>query len=107
MEEEDDSGEECAKAKDKTKEQKTEDRENEEEEGEKEEQEHEEEEETEREGSRPASETGSLPLPHLRVLSGADPELGPQLQEAAASGENGSPPTMSPFCGPTSLSPPA
>lgn len=94
MEEEDDSREECDEAKDKTKEQKTEDRENEEE-------------ETEREGSRPASETGSLPLPHLRVLSGADPELGPQLQEAAASGENGSPPTMSPFCGPTRLSPPA
>ncbi|XP_035578888.1 dynein heavy chain domain-containing protein 1 [Zalophus californianus] len=89
-EEEDDSSEECEKAKDKTKEQKTEDRESEEEEegGKEEEQEHEEEEEeeTERQASRPASETGPLPPPCLRVLSGADPELGPRLREAAASG---------------------
>ncbi|KAF3830030.1 hypothetical protein GH733_001455, partial [Mirounga leonina] len=94
-EEEDDSREECDKAKDKTKERKTEDRENEEEEGEKEEeQEHEEEDETERQRSRPASDTGSLPLPYLRVLSGTDPELGPQLWEAAASGENGVTPPL-------------
>lgn len=104
-EEEDDSSEGCDKAKNKTKEQKTQDRENEEEREQEEEQEQEEG-ETERQESRPASETGSLPLPNLHVLSGADPELGPQLREAAANGENGSPSTMYPFCGPTSLSPP-
>lgn len=105
MEEEDDKSEESDMTKGKTKEQKTEDRENEKE-GNR--QEHEEEEEkTERLRSRPASETGALPLPSLRVLSGTDPELGSQLQEAAASGENWSPSTMFPFCGPISLSPPA
>uniref|UniRef100_A0A8C7A6A2 Dynein heavy chain domain 1 n=1 Tax=Neovison vison TaxID=452646 RepID=A0A8C7A6A2_NEOVI len=84
-EEEDDSSEGCDKAKNKTKEQKTQDRENEEEREQEEEQEQEEG-ETERQESRPASETGSLPLPNLHVLSGADPELGPQLREAAANG---------------------
>ncbi|XP_039074792.1 LOW QUALITY PROTEIN: dynein heavy chain domain-containing protein 1 [Hyaena hyaena] len=82
MEEEDDESEESDMTKGKTKEQKTEENEKE---GNR--QEHEEEEEkTERLRSRPASETGALPLPSLRVLSGTDPELGPQLQEAAASG---------------------
>ncbi|XP_076969933.1 dynein heavy chain domain-containing protein 1 isoform X10 [Tamandua tetradactyla] len=35
-----------------------------------------------------ASQTQPLPLPYLHVLSGADPELGPKLREAAASGAN-------------------
>lgn len=38
--------------------------------------------------SRPAPETQSLPIPYLRVLSGADPELGAALCEAAANGKN-------------------
>ncbi|KAI5211765.1 Dynein Heavy Chain Domain-Containing Protein 1 [Manis pentadactyla] len=84
-EEEEDDCDKRDKAKDKTPEQKTEERANEEEEKE-EGQEKEEEEETEGQESRPASETQHPPLPYLTVLSGTDPELGPQLQEAAARG---------------------
>uniref|UniRef100_A0A2K6G9F5 Dynein heavy chain domain 1 n=1 Tax=Propithecus coquereli TaxID=379532 RepID=A0A2K6G9F5_PROCO len=92
--EEDDDSEESHEAKDQTKEQKAEERENKEEENKKEQEqeekkeqeEKEKEKETESQRSKPASETQSPPLPCLRVLSGADPELGPQLWEAAAGG---------------------
>lgn len=109
-EEEDDDSEESDKAKDETKEQKAEEggqeeeKEVEEEEEQQEEEEKQEqknkEDETERQESRPAPETQSPPLPHLRVLSGADPDLGPQLREAAASGKNWSLPIKFPFCPP-------
>lgn len=93
-EEEDDDCDKRDKAKDKTPEQKTEKRAHEEEEKE-EGQEQEEEEETESQESWPASETQHPPFPYLTVFSGTDPELGPQLQEAAARGENWAPPTTS------------
>lgn len=48
----------------------------------------EEESETESQGSKLASKTRSPPMLYLSVLSGADPELGPQLCQAAASGKN-------------------
>ncbi|XP_072825494.1 dynein heavy chain domain-containing protein 1 isoform X3 [Vicugna pacos] len=76
-EEDDDSNEECEK----TKEQEAEERGNEEEQ---EEQEREDEEEEETERQEPV--TQSPPPPHLHIFSGSDPELGPQLREAAASG---------------------
>ncbi|KAB1272388.1 Dynein heavy chain domain-containing protein 1 [Camelus dromedarius] len=79
-EEEDvDSDEECEK----TKEQEAEERGNEEEQEEKEQEEDEEEEETERQ----EPVTQAPPPPHLHIFSGSDPELGPQLREAAASGQ--------------------
>lgn len=83
----DDDEEDRNKANGQTKEQKTE--ENKSEEGkEKEEQEAEKEKnETESLNSSTSSETQSPP-PCLTVLLGADPELGPQLLEAAANGEN-------------------
>ncbi|XP_045413332.1 dynein heavy chain domain-containing protein 1 isoform X11 [Lemur catta] len=89
--EEEDDSEESHKAKDQTKEQKAEERENKEEENvqkqeQEEKKEREEKEETESQGSKPASETQSPPLPCLSVLSGADLELGPQLWRAAARG---------------------
>ena len=96
MKEEDDESEESNEAKDQTKEQKAEERKNEQEK-EQEENEEKEEEKTESQGSKPACETQLPSLPYLSVLSGADPELGSQLQEAAASGENWSPPTLAPF----------
>ncbi|KAK2494784.1 hypothetical protein MC885_021698, partial [Smutsia gigantea] len=83
--EEDDDCDRSDKAKDKAPEQKTEERAKEEEEKE-EGREQEKEEETEGQESQPASETQSPPLLYLTVLSGTDPELGPQLQEAAARG---------------------
>uniref|UniRef100_A0A671E126 Dynein heavy chain domain-containing protein 1 n=1 Tax=Rhinolophus ferrumequinum TaxID=59479 RepID=A0A671E126_RHIFE len=76
-EEEDDDSEECDKAKDETQEQKAEE--------EKQGQENKEE-ETGRQESSPASQIQSPPLPYLSVLSGADPDLGPQLLKAAAGG---------------------
>lgn len=90
--EEDDDCEERNKAKDETEEQKAEESKNEGQEKEQEQGEKEEEEEikkhkTERQESNLASETQSSPLLCLNVLSGADPELGPQLLEAAASGK--------------------
>lgn len=95
MKEEDDDSEDSNEAKDQTKEQKAEERKNEQE---KEQEENEEKEEkTESQGSKPAYETQLPSLPYLSVLSGADPELGSQLQEAAACGENWSPPTLDPF----------
>ncbi|KAM5248505.1 LOW QUALITY PROTEIN: dynein heavy chain domain-containing protein 1 [Ctenodactylus gundi] len=45
-----------------------------------------EEKETESQGPKVASETQSPPRLRLSVLSGTDPELGPRLQQAAASG---------------------
>jgi hypothetical protein len=89
--EEDDDSEEESKDKDQTKEQKADKRENEKEkkqEEKKKEEKEVKENETESQGSNVASGTRSLPPLCLSVLSGADPELGPQLQEAAASGEN-------------------
>ncbi|XP_021781858.2 dynein heavy chain domain-containing protein 1 isoform X14 [Papio anubis] len=84
MKEEDDDSEDSNEAKDQTKEQKAEERKNEQE---KEQEENEEKEEkTESQGSKPAYETQLPSLPYLSVLSGADPELGSQLQEAAACG---------------------
>lgn len=85
--EEDEEEEDRNKANGQTKEQKTE--ENKSEEGkEKEEQEAEKEKnEIESLNSSIPSETQSPP-PCLTVLSGADPELGPQLLEAASNGEN-------------------
>nr|KAF6324397.1 dynein heavy chain domain 1 [Myotis myotis] len=44
------------------------------------------EDETESQESRPASETQSPSFAYFRVLSGSDPDLGPQLLEAAAKG---------------------
>lgn len=61
------------------------------------------EDETESQESRPASETQSPSFADFRVLSGSDPDLGPQLLEAAAKGKNWSLPTMSPFCPPPTL----
>nr|XP_012641979.1 dynein heavy chain domain-containing protein 1 isoform X4 [Microcebus murinus] len=90
--EEDDDSEDSQEAKHQTKEKKREERENKEEEyvqeqeEEKEEKEKEKEKETESQETQPASETQSPPLPYLSVLSGADPELGPQLLGAAAGG---------------------
>nr|KAF6394612.1 dynein heavy chain domain 1 [Molossus molossus] len=80
MEEEDHyNSEESDQAKDKTKEQKAEERGKEEEVETKEKQVQEnKEDETERQQP--------LPVLHLRVLSGSDPDLGPQLLEAAAGG---------------------
>uniref|UniRef100_A0A8C8VX39 Dynein heavy chain domain-containing protein 1 n=1 Tax=Peromyscus maniculatus bairdii TaxID=230844 RepID=A0A8C8VX39_PERMB len=79
----DDDDEDRNEANNQTKEQKTE--ENKSEEKEKEEQETEKEKsETESSNSSPSSETQSPPL--LTVLSSADPELGPQLLQAAANG---------------------
>lgn len=95
IEEEDDESEECDE--DKTKEQKAEERGKEEEEAKKQEQENKED-EAERQASRPASETQSPPAPYISVLSGADPDLGPRLRDAAAGGKSGSPPTVPPFC---------
>ncbi|XP_011891860.1 PREDICTED: dynein heavy chain domain-containing protein 1 isoform X13 [Cercocebus atys] len=84
MKEEDDDSEDSNEAEDQTKEQKAEERKNEQE---KEQEENEEKEEkTESQGSKPAYETQLPSLPYLSVLSGADPELGSQLQEAAACG---------------------
>ncbi|KAM9658950.1 dynein heavy chain domain-containing protein 1 [Trichechus inunguis] len=91
---EDDSSEDSNETEDKTEEQKAEEKENEEEKEEKKEEEKEKKgeekekkkEEKENKASTPASETQSPPLPQLTVLSGADPELGRQLQEAAANG---------------------
>ncbi|XP_078196504.1 dynein heavy chain domain-containing protein 1 isoform X14 [Callithrix jacchus] len=80
-----DDSEESNEAKDQTKEQKAEERKNEQEK-EPEEKEEKEEEKTESQGSKPASATQLPSLPYLSVLSGADPELGSQLQEAAAHG---------------------
>ncbi|XP_053518807.1 dynein heavy chain domain-containing protein 1 [Artibeus jamaicensis] len=86
-EEEDNDSEESDEAKDKTKEQKAEERGKKEEEEKEEKQEQEKkEDETERQKSRPASETQSLPIPYLSVFSGSNPDLGPQLLEAAARG---------------------
>lgn len=113
MEEEDDDSEASDKAKDETKEQKAEERGQEEEKEEEEEEEQQQEEEkqeqkkkgaeTERQESRPAPETQPPPLLRLSVLSGADPDLGPQLRVAAASGKNWSPPIEFPFCPPLTL----
>lgn len=61
------------------------------------------EDEAESQQSRPASETQSPPFPYLSVLSGSDPDLGPQLLAAAAKGKNWSLPTTSPFCPPPTL----
>ncbi|KAK2100806.1 Dynein heavy chain domain-containing protein 1 [Saguinus oedipus] len=85
MKEKADDSEENNEAKDQTKEQKAEERKNEQEK-EPEEKEEKEEEETESQGSKPASATQLPSLPYLSVLSGADPELGSQLREAAAHG---------------------
>lgn len=83
MEDEDDDSDEC----DKTKEQKAEERRIKETKEEKEGQQEQEEKEQQDE-----EETQSSPAPDLQVFSGASPELGPRLQEAAAHGENASPP---------------
>ncbi|XP_070482220.1 dynein heavy chain domain-containing protein 1 isoform X1 [Equus przewalskii] len=85
-EEDDDDSEETAKIEEKTNEQKGEERKNEEKQEEKEEEQEEKEEEMDRQESSPASEAQPSSLPYLSVLSGADPELGPQLCQAAASG---------------------
>nr|XP_021530783.1 dynein heavy chain domain-containing protein 1 isoform X2 [Aotus nancymaae] len=85
MKEKADDSEESNEAKDQTKEQESEERKNEQEK-EPEEKEEKEEEKTESQGSKPASATQLPSLPYLSVLSGADPELGSQLQEAAARG---------------------
>lgn len=61
------------------------------------------EDETESQELRPASETQSPSFPSLSVFSGSDPDLGPQLLEAAAKGKNWSLPTLSPFCSPPTL----
>lgn len=83
MGDEDDDSDEC----DKTKEQKAEERRiketKEEKEGQQEQQEKEQQDE---------EETQSPPPPELQVFSGASPELGRKLQEAAARGENACPP---------------
>ncbi|XP_008579798.1 PREDICTED: dynein heavy chain domain-containing protein 1-like [Galeopterus variegatus] len=91
--EEDGDCEDNNEAKGQTKEQKAEERENEEEKEQEqeekedeEEEEKEEEKETESRGSKSASEIQSPPLAYLSVLSGADPELGAQLREAATGG---------------------
>ncbi|XP_054436597.1 dynein heavy chain domain-containing protein 1 [Pteronotus mesoamericanus] len=87
VEEEDNDSDENDKAKDKTKEQKAEERGKEREEGKEQKQEQENKEgETERQESRPDSETQSPPVPYLSVFSGSNPDLGPQLLEAAAGG---------------------
>ncbi|XP_061236540.1 dynein heavy chain domain-containing protein 1 isoform X3 [Bos javanicus] len=77
MEDEDDDSDEC----DKTKEQKAEERRIKETKEEKEGQQEQEEKEQQDE-----EETQSSPAPDLQVFSGASPELGPRLQEAAAHG---------------------
>lgn len=83
MGDEDDDSDEC----DKTKEQEAEERRiKETKEGKEWQQEQEEKEQQDEE------ETQSLPPPELQVFSGASPELGPKLQEAAARGENTCPP---------------
>lgn len=105
-EEEDNDSEESDEAKDKINEQKAEEKGKEEEEEKEENQEQEKkEDETERQKSRPASETQSLSIPYLSVFSGSNPDLGPQLLEAAARGKNWSPPTISSFYPPPTLWP--
>ena len=87
MEDEDDDSDEC----DKTKEQKAEEKRIKETKEKKEGQQEQEEKEQQDEKG-----TQSPPPPDLQVFSGASPELGPQLQEAAAHGENVcSPPKVS------------
>uniref|UniRef100_H0XJH8 Dynein heavy chain domain-containing protein 1 n=1 Tax=Otolemur garnettii TaxID=30611 RepID=H0XJH8_OTOGA len=83
---EEDLKEEESECSDETEEEEAEERENEEEKEEEEEEEKEEKEEMESQETKSSSETQTSSLPCLRVLSGADPELGPQLQEAAAVG---------------------
>ncbi|XP_037695568.1 dynein heavy chain domain-containing protein 1 [Choloepus didactylus] len=91
-EEKDDENEKNDEAGDEIKEQKAEEKENKKEKKmeeikQKQEEKQQAEKENKREKeSKPASQTQPPPLPHLCVLSGSDPELGPQLQEAAASG---------------------
>nr|XP_040140779.1 dynein heavy chain domain-containing protein 1 isoform X1 [Ictidomys tridecemlineatus]XP_040140780.1 dynein heavy chain domain-containing protein 1 isoform X1 [Ictidomys tridecemlineatus] len=87
--EEDNDCDERNKAKEQTEEQKAEESKNEEQEKEQEQGEKEEEEKknkAEKHESSLASETQSSPRLCFNVLSGANPELGPQLLEAAASG---------------------
>ncbi|XP_048217210.1 dynein heavy chain domain-containing protein 1 [Perognathus longimembris pacificus] len=83
---EDDDSEEESEAEEQAKEQKEEESEKQEKK-EQEEKVKEKETEPQRQGSRVASVAESLPPVHLSVLSGADPELGLQLREAAANGQ--------------------
>ncbi|KAM6158477.1 LOW QUALITY PROTEIN: dynein heavy chain domain-containing protein 1 [Rhynchocyon petersi] len=91
--EEDDDSEDSGEIEDQMEEQETERGESEEKERKREKEEKPEEEPEENKQMEAENKKSTLvfncqapPLPHLRVLSGGDPELGPKLQEAAASG---------------------
>ena len=97
-EDEGDESDECYKTKEQTAEERGIEEKNKEEEAQQER------EETEQEEGA-GTESQSPSPPELCVFSGADPELGPQLQEAAAGGENSSPPHACLPCPPPTLWP--